>query len=160
MFYEQIISRFNAAGVRYAIVGGVAVNLHGYVRMTTDLDILLLMEDTNIAKAIQVLMDEEFTCKIPIDPAGLADPATRQDWIENKNLKALNFYRTPQEVDIVVVSPVLFEVAEKLIFLVRGVKYPVLSIKDLIRMKAASNRAKDQEDIRQLELLQEIKQQQ
>lgn len=45
MFYEEIIRKLNDAGVRYAIVGGMAVNLHGHIRMTADLDIILEQED-------------------------------------------------------------------------------------------------------------------
>lgn len=34
------------AGLRYAMIGGVAVNIHGYVRATRDLDMLMSAEDT------------------------------------------------------------------------------------------------------------------
>jgi len=33
---------------------------------------------------------------------GLADSNTRNNWIKNKNMKALNFYRDTEEVDLVV----------------------------------------------------------
>lgn len=85
MFYGSIIKKFNEADVKYAIVGGVAVNLHGYIRMTSDLDIILEMEDNNIVKAISILKESGFNCKIPVDPMGLADTDVRNDWIKNKN---------------------------------------------------------------------------
>lgn len=39
--YLGILKALEAAEVRYLIVGGVAVNLHGYTRFTKDLDLLI-----------------------------------------------------------------------------------------------------------------------
>ncbi|KHE90636.1 MAG: nucleotidyltransferase family protein [Candidatus Scalindua rubra] len=156
MFYEEIIRKLNNAGVRYAIVGGVAVNLHGHIRMTADLDIVLELEDNNLAKAITTLRESGFSCKIPVDPMGLADSNTRNDWIKNKNMKALNFYRDTEEVDLVVDSPVKYEEAEKTIFAVKDISYPVVSKEDLIKMKEVTNRDHDKDDIRKLKILIDI----
>jgi len=38
MLYEDIFREFEREGVRYLVVGGIAVNLYGYVRLTVDLD--------------------------------------------------------------------------------------------------------------------------
>ncbi len=84
MFYEEIIRKFNNAGVRHAIAGGVAVNLQGHIRMTADLDILLELEDNNLAKAVITLKESGFVCKVPVDPMGLADSNKRNDWIKIK----------------------------------------------------------------------------
>ena len=35
----SLLAAFAAAKVEYAVVGGVAVNAHGYVRATNDLDV-------------------------------------------------------------------------------------------------------------------------
>ena len=158
MFYEEIIRKFNNAGVKYAIVGGVAVNLHGHIRMTADLDIVLELEDNNLAKAITTLRESGFSCKIPVDPMGLADSNTRNDWIKNKNMKALNFYRDTEEVDLVVDSPVKYEEAEKTIFAVNGINYPVVSKEDLIKMKEVTNRHHDIDNIKKLKILIDIEQ--
>ena len=40
-----------AAGVRHAIVGGVAVFLHGYRRNTVDVDVLVRSEDADVVKS-------------------------------------------------------------------------------------------------------------
>lgn len=37
---EAVLGALNAAGVRYLIVGGLAVNAHGYQRATMDLDLV------------------------------------------------------------------------------------------------------------------------
>jgi hypothetical protein len=156
MFYEEVIRKFNNADVRYAIVGGVAVNLHGHIRMTVDLDILLELEDNNLAKAVTTLKESGFVCKVSVDPMGLADSNTRNDWIKNKNMKALNFYRGTEEVDLVIDSPVKYEDAKKAIFTVKDVNYPVVSKEDLIKMKEVTNRQHDKDDIRKLKILIDI----
>ncbi|MDR4497173.1 MAG: nucleotidyltransferase family protein [Candidatus Scalindua sp.] len=156
MFYEEIIGKLNNAGVRYAIVGGVAVNLHGHIRMTADLDIIMELEDSNIARAVATLKESGFTCKIPVDPMGLADSQTRKDWIKNKNMKALNFYRGIEEVDLVIDSPVTYENARKKIFTVKDTNYPVVSKEDLIKMKEVTGRERDRDDIKKLKILIEI----
>ncbi|KKL67409.1 hypothetical protein LCGC14_2135290 [marine sediment metagenome] len=156
MFYEEIIRKFNKAGVRYAIVGGIAVNLHGHIRMTVDLDILLELKDNNLAKAVTTLRESGFVCKVPVDPMGLADSNTRSDWIKNKNMKALNFYRGIEEVDLVIDSPVKYEDAKKINFAVKDINYPVVSKEDLIKMKEVTNRQHDKDDIRKLKILIDI----
>ncbi len=153
MFYEEIISKFNNAGVKYAIVGGVAVNLHGHIRMTADLDIILELEDNNLVKAIAALIESGFVCKVPVDPMGLADSNTRNDWIKNKNMKALNFYRNTEEVDLVVDTPVKYKEATKTIFAVNSINYPVVSKEDLIKMKEVTSRHLDMDDIKKLKIL-------
>jgi hypothetical protein len=156
MFYEEVIRKFNNAGVRYAIAGGIAVNLHGHIRMTADLDILIELEDNNLAKAVTTLKESGFVCKVPIDPMGLADSNTRNDWIKNKNMKALNFYRGIEEVDLVIDSPVKYEDAKKINFAVKDINYPVVSKEDLIKMKEVTNRQHDKDDIKKLKILIDI----
>ncbi len=156
MFYEEVIRKFNNAGVRYAIAGDIAVNLHGHIRMTADLDILLELEDNNLAKAVTTLKESGFVCKVPVDPMGLADSNTRNDWIKNKNMKALNFYRGIEEVDLVIDSPVKYEDAKKINFAVKDINYPVVSKEDLIRMKEVTNRQHDKDDIKKLKILIDI----
>jgi uncharacterized protein (DUF1330 family) len=38
---ESVLSALNAAGVRYLVVGGVAVVLHGHLRTTAALDLVI-----------------------------------------------------------------------------------------------------------------------
>lgn len=38
--YKKVFSELQKSGVKYLVVGGVAVNLYGYSRFTGDIDIL------------------------------------------------------------------------------------------------------------------------
>lgn len=42
----------------------------------------------------------------------IADPATRDDWIKNRNMKALSFYRGLDGIDLIIDSPVHLPDAE------------------------------------------------
>lgn len=39
--YEEVFRKFELVGIRYLVVGGIAVNLHGYACVTVDLDRML-----------------------------------------------------------------------------------------------------------------------
>ena len=46
----RTVDALNAAGIPYAICGGLAVVIHGYVRLTDDIDLLILPADVAKAK--------------------------------------------------------------------------------------------------------------
>jgi hypothetical protein len=52
----SLLASFAAAKVDYAIVGGVAVNLHGHVRTTNDLDIFIRPTEENARAAFNALL--------------------------------------------------------------------------------------------------------
>ena len=43
--FEKVFRELNKTRVKYLVVGGVAVNLYGYLRFTGDLDLLLLLNN-------------------------------------------------------------------------------------------------------------------
>lgn len=46
--FEKVFRELNKAKVKYLVVGGVAVNLYGYLRFTGDLDLLILLNEEKI----------------------------------------------------------------------------------------------------------------
>lgn len=154
ILYEEIFRKFEEQGVKYIIVGGMAVNIHGYIRATTDLDILAEMADDNLAKIVNILKEEGYKVKQPVDPIVIANEETRRGWIENKNMKAFNFYKEDffKEVDIIIESPINFETALKTVcnYKISDLTLPVISMDNLIKMKKGSARGIDKLDISQL----------
>lgn len=47
--------RSTSAGVRYLVAGGLAVNAHGYVRFTADIDLVIALDADNIISAFAAL---------------------------------------------------------------------------------------------------------
>ncbi len=41
MFYEEVFRKLTDREVKYAVAGGVALVLHGVVRLTADLDLIV-----------------------------------------------------------------------------------------------------------------------
>ena len=63
---EELLNALNAEGVRYLVVGGVAVVLHGYTRATFDLDLVINLESSNLERALQVLASRGFRPRPPV----------------------------------------------------------------------------------------------
>lgn len=69
-------------GVRYALIGGMAVGLHGFVRATKDIDLLLPVDAANNAALIAALQ------KL-IGPDQPALQQLRKDWMDKGHSTAL-----------------------------------------------------------------------
>jgi hypothetical protein len=54
---KRVLAALEARGVRYAIFGAVALNLHGLARSTEDLDLFLAPEEDNIERLKRALRD-------------------------------------------------------------------------------------------------------
>lgn len=52
---RKVLSALEREGVRYAIFGGVALNLHGLARSTEDLDLFIAPEEGNVARLRRAL---------------------------------------------------------------------------------------------------------
>ena len=50
---EWILTALEEANVRYLVVGGVAVVIHGYLRTTIDLDLVLHLDRENLERALK-----------------------------------------------------------------------------------------------------------
>lgn len=161
ILYEEILREFQKQKARYVIVGGIAVNLFGFVRSTADIDILVDMSDTNLKKIVGILKEGGYRVKQPVDPMEIADAKTRHDWIHNKHMKAFNFYKEDElnEVDIIIESPVSFLEANKTALRIKidGIALPVISIDNLIKMKKNTGRSADKLDIEELKKIKKIK---
>ena len=157
ILYEEILREFQKQKVKYVLVGGMAFNLLGGARNTLDMDILAEMTDGNLRKIVKIMKKAGYHVKQPVDHIGIADKKTRQDWIENKHMKAFNFYKSAEkyeEVDIVIDSPIDYDKAAKnaIKVTVSGITLTIISPKDFIKMKTASGRDKDLDDIKMLRL--------
>lgn len=53
--FKEFIQSFNDNGVRYLVVGGYAVALHGYPRYTKDMDVWVEMNAENASKIVKAL---------------------------------------------------------------------------------------------------------
>jgi hypothetical protein len=66
LVYVDVLERLERDGVRYVVIGGVAVVLHGYVRPVFDLDIVVDRAPDEANRAMRVLMGLGFVPTIPL----------------------------------------------------------------------------------------------
>lgn len=161
ILYEEIFRAFQKQKVKYVLVGGIALNLLGVERATHDLDILVEMTDENLKKVVSILKKQGYRVKQPVDPMDITDKTIRADWIQNKNMKAFNFYKEKdmKQVDIIIDSPVRYSEAKKDVESIRSgtIDIPVISIKRLITMKKNTGRPTDRLDVEALRHVQKLK---
>ena len=105
---EAIVGAMNEAGVRYLIVGGMAVVAHGYVRFTADLDLILDLRDDNLRRAVDALGGQGYRPRAPVPLVDFVDAGKRAQWVREKQLTvfSLDSPRHPRtEVDLFVEAP-------------------------------------------------------
>jgi hypothetical protein len=156
MYYEEIFRKLNEANADYLVAGGMAVNLHGVPRMTQDLDLLPDLSEDNLLKIVGILDALGYRPRVPEKPSLLADPAIRERWRNEKNMKVFSFFHHElpfQEIDLMFDVPVSFNeaVQNKIVKRAADFVIPLVSIPDLIRLKEAAGRKHDLSDIRMLQ---------
>ena len=90
--FLRIIESLNKHNASYIVVGGVATNLHGYSRLTADLDLVVSFDAEGLRSVLDALHEIGYVPMIPVDPMGLADSATRNGWIDDKGMIVLAFF--------------------------------------------------------------------
>lgn len=156
--FELIVRALNDAGVRYLIAGGLAVNAHGYMRFTKDVDIVLRLAPDNIMRAFQSLEQLGYKPNVPVTAEQFADDALRNSWIREKGMQVLQLWsdthrETP--IDIFVAEP--FEFEEEYLNAMIKPLYGLLevrfvSVSTLIKMKQTADREQDRIDIEHLRM--------
>lgn len=159
MKIAELLQSLADAKVAYVLVGGLAVQLHGYMRATLDIDLVLAMDDANLDRFIGIARKYSLQPNIPVPLDALRNASQIDAWHREKGMLAFSL-REPQAggkvVDILVRPQIPFErllqnaVAGELF----GRKVMIAAIDDLLEMKRIANRPKDRIDIEALERIQ------
>jgi len=147
-----------AAQVRYVLVGGLALVLHGLDRLTADVDVVIDLSAEPAATAVRALVGAGYRPLAPVDPLALADSEQRHQWQTARNMQVFSFWdssNTRPTVDIMLAPVVPFEDlwAAASVMNLGGREVRVASIDHLIRMKVAAGRPQDLADIERLRAL-------
>jgi hypothetical protein len=156
--FEAIFAGLQAAKVRYLVVGGVAVVLHGLPRFTADLDLVIALDEANTRAAMSALEALGYRPRAPVPAAQFADPIARRAWIDDKGLTVFSLWspvHPATEIDVFVEEPFPFDAAyvRALRVDLGTVETTVASLADLIALKRLAGRPKDLADIAALEAL-------
>ncbi|MEQ9022354.1 MAG: hypothetical protein RLN82_06285 [Pseudomonadales bacterium] len=151
-FLESVCRAFDQAGVRYAVVGGYAVALHGAVRGTVDVDCVINWSQKSLKQAEAALNDIGLESRLPVTAEDIFQ--FRDEYIQNRNLLAWSFYNPgdlSQQVDLLIHFDLKGKRTKE--FRLGDQVIKVLNKEALIAMKRQSGRPQDLADIRALEHL-------
>jgi len=155
---EAVFQALNDRGARYVLVGGLAVVLHGHLRATGDLDLIIDLRSGEVEKTLVALEAVGFRPYAPVSVSDFANQDKRAAWVREKGM--LVFSLRPEMgvpvVDLFLEHPVPFEElwARSAMTTLRGVPIRVASIDDLVQLKRMAGRPEDLADV---EALLEIK---
>jgi hypothetical protein len=152
MFIYKVIDILDSNNIEYAIAGGYAVALHGAVRGTVDIDLVLKLDRDTFLKIENAFEEIGLHSRLPLKGEEVFD--FREEYIKNRNLIAWNFINinNPAESIDILLTEDLNKIRTKKIKSGNKV-LKVVSITDLIKMKNKSGRPQDLEDIKSLRSL-------
>jgi predicted nucleotidyltransferase len=139
--FKEFIELLNDKGVRYLVIGGYAVALHGYPRYTKDIDIWVDMSEENAEKIVLALGEFGF------GSLGLKE----EDFLEEEQIIQLGY--APNRIDLIT-TPVGVEFEEcydkRVEVEIEEVRVDFIDLENLKRNKRASGRMQDLADIENL----------
>lgn len=140
--FREFAQSLSDSGVRYLVVGGYAVALHGYPRYTKDLDVWILPDPANADAMVQAL--ERF---------GFASLGLKaSDFLAPDQVIQLGY--PPHRIDLIsTLDGVDFETchAARVEVDVEGTVIPFISLEHLRANKRAAGRVQDLADLEHLE---------
>ncbi len=139
--FKEFIELLNVNRVRYLVVGGYAVAVHGHPRYTKDIDIWLELDAQNAGRVLQVL--EQF---------GFASlNVTTDDLLEPDQVIQLGY--PPRRIDLLTTLGELdFDVCyvARLVVEVENVKVNFIDLENLKASKRTAGRLQDLADLENL----------
>jgi uncharacterized nucleotidyltransferase DUF6036 len=152
LFFEDALLLLRDGGVRFVVVGGTAVILHGVPRTTADLDLVVDLEPSNLRLLVSAMKRLGYHPRGPVDPDGLSDAEQRRIWVDEKGMRAFTFVlpgRPLSDIDVLIDSPISFaELASRAERVdAGGLHLLIASAMDLIQMKLAAGRDQDLADV-------------
>ena len=140
--FKDFFSSLNGRSVRYLVVGGYAVALHGHPRYTKDIDVWIGLDDENAARLIRAIEDFGF------GSLGLKE----EDFLVPDQIVQLGY--PPSRIDIITTLPgVVFDecYTERLEVAVDELTIHFIDLENLKDNKRASGRYQDLADLENLQ---------
>jgi hypothetical protein len=148
-FYSEfyaLTDALSAANVPYAVCGGIAVAIHGYIRFTRDIDLLILPQDRQ--RTLEVASERQFIFESGRMPMG---EGLQSDWEIVRVSKVVGVDLL--SLDLLLVGPSIraaWDSRGRSLF--NGREIPVVSREGLRQLKLMAGRKQDLLDLEQLGL--------
>jgi hypothetical protein len=156
----ELLRRLHRAGVEHVLIGGLAVNPHGVIRATQDVDICPSPDPVNLARLASLLRDLEVRQlgveddgfaerERPMDPMNAADLAEGGNFRLETRLGVLDLMQWLPGIDADhAYDSLARDALEAEAF---GVPLRVCSLPALRQMKRAAGRPRDLQDLADLD---------
>ncbi len=156
--FEPVFAALAAADARYVVVGGLATVLHGFARLTADIDLIVDLEPPELEKTLTVFEALSLRPRAPVSLRDFANPDARGMWIEEKGMTVFSLWdpdRPMLELDLFAENPIPFGElwARSEVVALTGITVRIAGIDDLISLKRLAGRAQDLQDIEALEAI-------
>ncbi len=138
--FSGITHELNQRGISYAVCGGWAVAIHGFLRATLDIDLLILTSDLD--QALEGAREKGFDIEgLPLNFDGGKTKIRRISKIDRHSKELIT-------LDLILVTDIYKDVWEgrKRVIWNQG-EYSIVSRNGLIKMKEISGRPKDLIDL-------------
>ncbi len=139
--FKEFLKLLNSHQIKYLLIGGYAVNYHGYPRTTGDMDIWVPIQKENAEKLVDVLSKFGFeSAKLTVD-------------LFLKQNQIIRMGIPPFRIELLTtISGVNFEecYAERITDVIDGVDVEIINLEHLKLNKNASGRYKDLDDLENL----------
>lgn len=157
---RQIFAALNDNEVDYVVVGGMAVILHGYLRATADLDLVIGLAPENCKRGLHALASLGFKPRLPVAIEDFADPRKRAEWVEQRNMLVFQLWDPTnplRSLDVFVKEPIAFDLLfhDAEVKDIDGIPVRVASIEHLIELKLEAGRPRDLDDVAKLRQIRE-----
>lgn len=139
--FNDFIKLCNKFEVKYLVIGGYAVSIHGYPRTTKDLDICIELSEENADKMIEVIKEFGFSSM----------KLTKEDFLKPNFITQLGY--EPLRIDLINdLDGVPFEEAwlNKRVVNMQGESVNFIGYNELLKVKAKAGRPQDLADIDKL----------
>ena len=141
--FQDFLRALNEAEVKYVLVGGYSVIYHGFPRTTGDLDVF-----------VEVSKENYHSLKIAFANFGLSVfDMTEDNFLINSEITVFSFGRPPVSIEILKnISGLTFDevYVNAIKTTIEEIPLRIIRLQDLIKNKRASGRAKDINDIENL----------
>ena len=157
-FYEELLQALEDRHIRYLVVGGVAVVLHGFIRATADLDLMIGLEAKNVDAFLTLMKERGYKPKVPVALEDFKAADNRRRWKDDKGMLVISLFhpqRNQELIDVFIDEPIPFEEAyqRRTLIPLGRIKISVANSADLIKLKEQARRPQDLEDIQALKNL-------
>jgi hypothetical protein len=139
--FHKFVESLEKSEVKYLIVGGYAVGIHGHPRFTGDMDIWIEVSDENAERVVSAVQLFGFAS------LGLK----KEDFLLEGNL--IQIGQPLLRIDLLTqIDGVAFDdcYSRRKTLNVAGLKFELIGYQDLLKIKESSNRPKDRQDVESL----------